>query len=741
MPSMRRGRSGCFTCRQKHRRCDETHPICNYCRNRKISCEWPKAAHAFVNFSAESGLHSKNGHKVSFDSTKSNMASHKNEGVAIHMEPSGTGEREATVDSLRGQINTPGRGDTVSTNHRGSQRVVPMNDSRSNNDKDNTEQATNSEGFQPGSAKNSEASEREPQLGTNHESYRAVTVNGHDRVDTETDTIMNTINENDTTQVNASRTGSITSSQRNSHPHTKYNVSEGSVLDQSSPFARSNHFNIILQHQSPAASAIQVATPSSDFESPFAGSPHDSQASLLGSSSILSSSNDGSELVPGISFSPADIAYQQSSGEPSEHDPTSPYSLLHNIFADYMVVRAGATTNNLPVTGDTSGPSRALSPQAEPSEKDLDDTAKCILLQNYINEVGPWLDMFDQKKHFTVQVPTMANDSLALFYAILAISSRQKERVESGYSSDITYRLYALSLHYLAPLINQPGDIATVTTCVVLCVFEMIISSPKNWRDHLTGCATLFKSMNINGFSESLPKALFWCFARMDIAHAVIGEQSTVCPCEDWIPRGYSAQDARRLFLESGTADMYANYSVYLCARVINLIASTDRNYNVQWQILWDELEEWRTNRPKEMLPVFSSLGRETEGDLGFAASFPRILYSNGPAVSGNQLYHMAHILMVQNKPRIFKIGPQTKSLIWHAKQICSISLFNFDHGCWNNALQPLWIAGQLMSSKSERKSISNILKKIDSTTGWSMKGRLHDLELIWKSDDDNEIG
>lgn len=35
-----RSKTGCTTCRQRKKKCDETHPTCNYCQKRGLSCEW-----------------------------------------------------------------------------------------------------------------------------------------------------------------------------------------------------------------------------------------------------------------------------------------------------------------------------------------------------------------------------------------------------------------------------------------------------------------------------------------------------------------------------------------------------------------------------------------------------------------------------------------------------------------------------------------------------------------------------
>ncbi|KNB10777.1 hypothetical protein FOXG_20402 [Fusarium oxysporum f. sp. lycopersici 4287] len=36
-----RVKTGCFTCRNRKKKCDETRPVCSGCRRNKIQCRWP----------------------------------------------------------------------------------------------------------------------------------------------------------------------------------------------------------------------------------------------------------------------------------------------------------------------------------------------------------------------------------------------------------------------------------------------------------------------------------------------------------------------------------------------------------------------------------------------------------------------------------------------------------------------------------------------------------------------------
>lgn len=182
---------------------------------------------------------------------------------------------------------------------------------------------------------------------------------------------------------------------------------------------------------------------------------------------------------------------------------------------------------------------------------------------------------------------------------------------------------------------------------------------------------------------------------------------------------------------------MYANYAVYLCAKTCELIS--DRNKHVElgtengcdtaqfqkrWLRLWEQLSNWALYRRKEMLPV------ETTNTL----PFPHILFAHWAAISSNQLYHTSCVLLLNANPKqrtSLGTSPEA-SLMWHVKRICGISLANPHEGCLNNAIQPLWIAGRLLSHSSEQALVVKTIRHIEVLTGWTATWRIRDLESTW---------
>jgi hypothetical protein len=182
---------------------------------------------------------------------------------------------------------------------------------------------------------------------------------------------------------------------------------------------------------------------------------------------------------------------------------------------------------------------------------------------------------------------------------------------------------------------------------------------------------------------------------------------------------------------------MYANYAVFLCARTCELIS--DRNKYVElgiengcdmeqfqqrWEELWNRLLNWASRRPGELKPVESTN----------TTPFPRILFAHWAAISSNQLYHTASVLLLaaNTKPRSSLNTSSTSTIMWHVKRICGISMTNPHEGCLNNAIQPLWIAGRFLSHSSEQTLVVKTIRHIEALTGWTSTWRIRDLERTW---------
>ncbi|KAJ5683564.1 hypothetical protein N7462_006729 [Penicillium macrosclerotiorum] len=372
-----------------------------------------------------------------------------------------------------------------------------------------------------------------------------------------------------------------------------------------------------------------------------------------------------------------------------------------------------------------------------PGRPALSSARRVEYLKNYVGQVAPWLDMFDSQCTFRVQIPALARTFPALLNAILAISARQMERKEGIQNSFDSIELYQEAIRLLSPLL-QMRDPKVIAACVLLCCLEMMSARAQDWRRHLEGCTALFDAFGIHGFSSGLLQAVFWCYVRMDLCGALIsdGTQSTLLRPRKWLAPNCHEDDAAQLFQAARSPDMHANYAVYLCAKTCELVSDrtqfvelavqnecTGETFNRRWLHLWEDLQQWCESRPSELLPVHTTQTKP----------FPHMLFLHWAAISSNQLYHTACILLLNIQPKNIKLqSAQIVSALWHARRVCGISLANPHQGCLNNAIQPLWIAGRLFSHVSEHAIIVELIRKIEAETGWGACWRIRDLELAW---------
>ena len=364
----------------------------------------------------------------------------------------------------------------------------------------------------------------------------------------------------------------------------------------------------------------------------------------------------------------------------------------------------------------------------------------------WIVECAPWLDMFDESRTFGLQVPCLAQESPSVRYALLALAARQVERQsgKKGPSYD-SLELYANAIAALSVTLDA-SDQNTIVTACILCVLEMMSASSEDWRKHLEGCAALFEASAVHGLCGGVKQAVFWCFARMDLCGAIMafGAASTVVPLSKWAlvhMEGTSEtadeRTIRKAFQErqDHVVDMHANYMVYLCARVCDLTALRTRYlelgesngydtafFSSRWSRAQADLQDWYNTRPAAMLPLTTWTGPH-----GFHCAF----FPSFPAISSNQLYHTACILMSEVKPSASSAN-SINSVVWHARHIVGISLANAHRGCLNNAIQPLYVAGKLFTHRREHDIVVRLLDLIESSSGWVARWRINDLERVW---------
>ena len=513
-------------------------------------------------------------------------------------------------------------------------------------------------------------------------------------------------------------------------------VSPSTVHDQDTPYQE--HFNWQHNPTFPAAEPNLTSLRSTDYV-PL---PAPGDLESIWHSPVATTYLDDSVFLPGSAYLDAHSTFRNHllqevrSNVPTRQVTPNPTRIEHvwGVNADYNPDTESHITE-IPTrinAVEEQTPTNPSAPQLSPEEE-------FALWKNWFDEVAPWIDKFDPERHFRHTLPVIARSHDHLRYSILALSARQIERKNNSKHTERSLSLYQTAIQLVLPQLHTRST-PVIASCVVLCVLEMLSSSAKAWHQHLDGCAHLLEAVGINGFSGGVDQALFWCFARMDVCGGLIASSKTLIPVEHWADGMDLDGDVERFRVDGGY-NVHACEAVYLIAQILDLLsfhsnlagrvgatpptcADTDEAYTARWTRLWSHVSAWYAARPAEMLPISCFSTSESP--------FPKILYSNPAAMSGNQLHHTACILLLRHKPSGVIVTPKPNSIFWHARQICGISISNDDHAAWTNAIQPLWIAGQWMSHESEQKAILQLLEKIEKQSGWSTKWRAEDLKEFW---------
>ncbi|KAK0114575.1 hypothetical protein ONS95_014063 [Cadophora gregata] len=325
--------------------------------------------------------------------------------------------------------------------------------------------------------------------------------------------------------------------------------------------------------------------------------------------------------------------------------PGSVFQEFHSTLRDHLIYTARSscpTRVGTPEVHPDQTFTERLVPRDERIEVEPQSTASSrpheitpqreyILWKTWIDEIAPWLDKFDNNRHFEHKIPMIARKTPHLRNSILALSARQIEMKENSKSSSESLALYQEAIHVLLPELQSKGT-AVIASCVILCVLEMMSCSPKEWRRHLEGCANLLEAVGINGFVGGVEEALFWCFARMDLCGALISQDITLIPVARWASNVDFSSDVK-LFRNPGNGfDTYANYAVFLCANCVAYLkdckALSAEIRKSRWMELINLLEDWHLERPEEMKPIMTISLQEGEAHR----PFPTVLYGNGPA-------------------------------------------------------------------------------------------------------------
>ncbi|KAH7024064.1 hypothetical protein EDB80DRAFT_675613 [Ilyonectria destructans] len=235
---------------------------------------------------------------------------------------------------------------------------------------------------------------------------------------------------------------------------------------------------------------------------------------------------------------------------------------------------------------------------------------------------------------------------------------------------------------------------------------------------------------------------IFWSLERQDfLLCASISETQTRLDLDDmplWPNAGLAADENSALlpFSPSGTADLRAstdiqedtrsNELIWLLGKIVNYLTSGDAINPADFAL-----------PPGESLPpTFQASARTKRHNTMPAnddfASLEEIWYELPICAATMLSYHMASILLLVNKPQEstairtalsarFRFYRRVQHQeLWHAREICGISLATPPDPVRIHSVLPLYVAGQVFHEPQEQRAILGLLSAIEMDLGWA---------------------
>ncbi|OXN27380.1 hypothetical protein CDV57_04042 [Aspergillus fumigatus] len=493
-----------------------------------------------------------------------------------------------------------------------------------------------------------------------------------------------------------------------------------------------------------------------------------------GESTVHSPSQNGTIQGRQKITSPTFPSQRGQNGDPHDASPPSAFPFPfpsptlspmsnHTNYEDTLFYSGAENTSNDRNTGFAEGSPSARG-AAEHDASSLSSTAPALsasasiqescLLRYFIEEVSPWFDHCDDRRHFQLVVPCRAQHCPTLRYAIFAVSARHlcrlpQYRTRRGIlyggqllphlqtSSAVEYMLKCIPGLAEFPNIQDPTHQENImAAAVILRQSEEMEEETGEGRgrmeaeydddervNFLAVTQRIIDSVIASPLDHSLATAAYWIVIRQEIYYALTRET---------VPH---------LRFDS---DRWPNASI-----ANNMIMFVGKV--AQWRWGQKSLDEWTRLKLDEQKLIRESLGKmepilELKADRAKGQIFPTVWYSFDVHATAAQHFQLAQMILTAENPQLVeanraahrKAEAQVRSIVLN---LCGIAL---NHPrvqpCLVNAVIAITLYGDYFTDHEEREALVGIINRTRDLHVWQMKKPYQTLLRRWEAADSAEI-
>ncbi|KAI9037693.1 Zn(II)2Cys6 transcription factor domain-containing protein [Aspergillus affinis] len=411
-----------------------------------------------------------------------------------------------------------------------------------------------------------------------------------------------------------------------------------------------------------------------------------------------------------------------------------------NIASGYSVgAENGKPGLSAPVSPNVPGRSDSaehLSKSLVPSSRLITAMDEGLLMEVFVEKIGPWMDCLDAGKPFTTILPFYALDEPMLFDAIMACGGKYLLFPDASL-------YYEKALKALLPQLNtnKLDHTVCIVTAILLDAYNIMGDNIEQARIAKTS-ALLWKA-NFDCSNAGLAGACFWSNATMCLMSCLY--QNMPFPWDpeilgvniDSIPPSAGAF--------SGDEEKWTHRIIYICAKIAVLrggllhgVQSSPREpFCEEWEKYKNWCDDWAHNVPRSMMPLCYIPSQE----VGQSTSFPHILLVQTCATVARLLYHTSCLLLAKIHPREHSSkGFFQRMQTRHALDICGIASQAEDKEVTNLAMHCLSIAADsLMDTKIKHEALQ-VFDKITRSTPWGNGKFRHAMNIKLKGTSNRSV-
>ncbi|KAF7563244.1 hypothetical protein G7046_g848 [Stylonectria norvegica] len=369
-----------------------------------------------------------------------------------------------------------------------------------------------------------------------------------------------------------------------------------------------------------------------------------------------------------------------------------------------------------------------------------------LLLQYYINNLSPWLDVYDLDRMFGVLLPQLAMHSPPILRAVLSLTVASQGSGAPEMTSSANYLAFNIppSSYDILPSF---GALQILVGVVFSMTKRFVGETPDSWDGVFSGGGRPPRFDQYEFASDSQRKiwqGAITLMCRLDIAYSLMhevgpGRDSSVI--KEILARSSSVykdgDDTGIVMRASLQCLALLNDVLTLCLepREPNTpedVAAYGKTRVDRWKALVTDLSDWHSRRPLSVKPLTVFEGSPT--------SFPTVLFTSAAGVVVNMLYHTAMLLLTSHKHRSTgSIGLRDQetgliipmSPLWHSRRICGIASTT-DGRCWDPCMiAAFFMAARRMTHPDQQKQLLLCISRV-RVAGWRVDSLIQKLHNEW---------